>query len=138
VDKFVSPNNFRLWAYSLSHSQLLIRSGRNEKDSDSSNVDLIFGGVFYIELKSIIFKGIEITTVTPGQLDSIRIRRGLTRGHRWDKEGNYQDDKNNYYVLCSGSRRHFIGATSMHVKENKVDWALSSLDFPGSLLLKGE
>lgn len=45
-----STRTFRLWSYTVSHCQLLLRSARNTADRDSLNLDVLFSGVSHIEL----------------------------------------------------------------------------------------
>jgi hypothetical protein len=61
---FISNRVFKLWAYSVSHSFLLLRSPNNEEDEvkameEGYNIDIEFVGVDYLDLPSIL-RGIEI------------------------------------------------------------------------------
>lgn len=72
-DFYTSDRCFKLWAYTLSHSSLLIRSEMKYPDQDdysentSYNIDLEFWSVQYIDIPS-SFNGITIKEITSKQL----------------------------------------------------------------------
>jgi len=58
MKEFESSRRFRLADYDMSHSQLLIRSPKNEKDDQ--NIDLIFQDVTHLDVDE-TFYGIRLT-----------------------------------------------------------------------------
>ena len=108
---FKSERTFRVWDWCVSHSQLLLRSARNQNDPDDSNLDLVFAGVFYMELPNII-RGVEIVQPLPGD-DAGRVQA---------------PDGGQYYVLVTEKRRFIVGAVSLQIMENKLAFLESSLD----------
>ncbi len=70
---YTSERWFKLWAYTLSHSSLLIRSEMKYPDQDeysentSYNIDLEFWSVQYINIPASL-NGITITEITSKQL----------------------------------------------------------------------
>ena len=59
---------FKLWYYTVSHKQMLLRSIGNDKDC---NIDVYFGDVSYVEIH-IEMNGIEILKATQEDMDYIK------------------------------------------------------------------
>ena len=68
-----SDRSFRLWEYRVSHDQLLVRSPKSE--TNSTNFDLIFVGVKYIELPA-LFSGLSIVSGTAADTASFAEKTG--------------------------------------------------------------
>ena len=95
--KFTSDRAFQLWAYSVSHAQLLIRSPIDAQHSQ--NLDVAFFGVHRMNLIS-GFVGVEIDEV-----DAVGARRPMRR-----------------FVLRSGGRQvGEIDAADIRISENGLD-----------------
>jgi hypothetical protein len=108
IEGFSSGRVFRLWHFAVSHSQLLIRSVRGEGDPASKNLDLIFTGVYYMELVE-VFAGLEIEKPTDDELLRLQVRSGFK-----------QDTGHKLYVLSSGGYRRYVGAASLRIQENDL------------------
>jgi len=115
---FRSQRTFRIWDYSVSHSQLLVRSAHDQSDECTDNVDLIFSGVFYIALAD-IFRGLAVRSPSEAELDDIEERSGVA-----------EDATHRYYVLTSGGREYVVGAASLRIDTNRVPPWQTVLDFP--------
>lgn len=63
---FASPRRFEVWKYSCSHSQLLMRS--NKENTFSTRIEILFKGVDYMSIRSLL-RGITITACMPGHDD---------------------------------------------------------------------
>jgi hypothetical protein len=46
----LTKRSFKVWYYSVSHSQLLIRSPRSYEEEPKVNIDIIFEGVTYMDI----------------------------------------------------------------------------------------
>jgi|SRR5579859_2904423 len=110
MDSFASARHFRVWDFHVSHSHLLIRSARNEDDSSSENLDLIFKGVFYLEIAD-MFNGLELAHPTDTELHHLETRCGVI-----------QTDTERFYALISNNRRYYIGAIALTVDRNTLPW----------------
>ena len=71
LESFVSDRHFQLWRYTVSHSQLLLRSTR-DNDHDT-RVEVLFKGVRRVDL--------------PTSFDGLTVRRDgsgfVAKGHGW-------------------------------------------------------
>ena len=115
IEGFSSDRIFRLWDLRVSHSQLLIRSPKEDSDVGSKNLDLIFTGVFYLDLVE-LFRGLEVDKPTEEELSRLQARSGSKKdaGHR-------------FYVLSSSRNRLYVGAASLHIEHNDLPPMKSSL-----------
>ncbi|MCX8531933.1 hypothetical protein [Chryseobacterium luquanense] len=99
-----SNRNFRIWAYTVSHSSLLLRSEMkypdqdNYTDSVSSNIDLEFWEVSYINLPS-DFLGLCIREITEESLPK-KISRDFLRFDM--KIFELKSQKSTYYIIAGG------------------------------------
>ena len=112
---FSSKRTFRLWDLAVSHSQLLLRSPRIDEDPSSRNVDLVFTGVFYLDLVDTL-RGLEVENPSSEELVRLEATAGVSAGpgHR-------------FYVLSSAGRRRYVGAASLRVEENELPPMSTSL-----------
>jgi len=108
MENFLSSRRFRIWQYYVSHSQLVLRSPRNENDVNSENIDLIFKGVFYLELP-IHSVGIEIRLPTEQELKYLETRSGTRK-----------ELTSQFYVLITSDQRYYIGAAFFSIESNKL------------------
>ncbi len=104
---------FEVWEFRVSHEQLLLRSPRTK--GQPRNIDVIFGGVDYMELPS---KLGEIQIAVPTDADLARVR------------GAYKADVRPDWVrvLVSKDRRYVVVAAGMKIFENDLDLFESSLE----------
>lgn len=93
---------FKLWHYTVSHEQLLLRSMGDEK---VCNIDIYFGDVSYIELPAKINK-IEILETLQEDIDYITQKIGST-----DKI---------ITVLMSENRKYYVVSSIMKIIENNL------------------
>lgn len=104
---------FEVWEFRVSHEQLLLRSPRTKEQP--RNIDVIFGGVDYMELPS---KLGEIEIVEPTEADLTRVRTAYKAEVRPDW----------VRVLVSRGRRYLVVAAGMKVEDNDLDLFESSLE----------
>lgn len=100
---FESNRNFKMWAYTVSHSSLILRSEMRYPDQDDSenyqyNIDLEFLTVQYINIPS-TFKTLRIREITEKELPQEIDRDLLMYGM---KTFELQTNGNKYYII-SGS-----------------------------------
>ncbi len=97
--------NFQLWDYSVSHSQLVIRSPGDE--DTTPNVDFHFRGVMLLGVPTQL-RGLKLTDPTDGEVEAVR----GTLAHRVEREW--------VRVLVSAGTRHLIVASHLEVSENTM------------------
>jgi hypothetical protein len=73
VDQFESDRHFQLWIYSVSHSQLLLRSNRSSEEA--TRIDVLFKDVAAIELPT-SFDGLSIAMASGDETSELRIQLG--------------------------------------------------------------
>lgn len=103
---FSSALTFRLFKFAIGHGELLLRGNAAARDAMSHNVDVIFSGVFYIELFDQLH-GIVLGNATDDDIRRIRDRRI----HAWSA-----DDR--VYRIRSGDTTLFVGAQLVSIDEN--------------------
>jgi hypothetical protein len=99
----------------VSHCQMLIRSVRDPNHSDDHNIDLVFNGVFYVELTD-TFRGLTVQSATVEEEEYIRKRVSSALG-----------ETKRYYALHSSGKKYLIGAVSMDIDKNTLPLMQSSL-----------
>ena len=97
---------FQTWEFKVSHGQLLIRSPKDA--NHSTNVDLIFSGVEYVDLPRHLG---QLEVQHPDEADISFI------GERLAKQGS----SNSIFVLTSDSRRYHVVAAALTISENELD-----------------
>lgn len=110
-------SEFKLLDYSLSHSQLLLRSMKNKKRS--YNIDIIFKGVNLLILSE-LFKGIEIMVFS--SINDVSYNSFLKKI--------YIDNGNNYKkfnIKTNDGQEFFIKAFSFGIYHNKLEILESSI-----------
>ncbi len=122
-----SNRPFQLWAYSVSHGQLLIRSARSREDP--KNIDVAFFGVTRSDIPSGFF-GLSIDEASTQETEIVFRPMGDVS----------QDD--HLYRLRTGDKSFFVAAAAILVSENSLDYRETDLDFmafvrPGQTLLGG-
>lgn len=107
---FSSERVFKIWDYSVSHRQLLLRSPKSEKQVD--NVDVVFWGVEFISIPSIL-NGLSLRQV--GEDEVVSFRPSALK-------------KNALVIrIDAGTEHGFVEAAGCKILENQVDIFDSSL-----------
>ncbi len=118
MNGFSSSRDFQIWDYYISLSQLLLRSVPDEGKGEQENIDIIFKGVFYLDIPATL-SGIEIDTPTGDELTRLQSRAGTQQ----DAAAAYYK----YFVLVSKGRRFYIGAFGMSIETNTLGMLETSL-----------
>ncbi|MEM1058110.1 MAG: hypothetical protein AAGK14_02585 [Verrucomicrobiota bacterium] len=101
TDTFHTSRVFSIWDTLVTSNQLLLRSY-----ADRDNLDLIFNGVFYLELPFDL-KGIRLAKPNAAEL------KRLQKRSQRNPQGSEQ-----FYVLVSQGRRYYVGAKSLVIEHN--------------------
>jgi hypothetical protein len=111
---FSSDRHFRLWDYTVSHNQMLLRSPAGE--GGPKNIDIIFLGVDYVGIPSML-DGVGLGTSTPEDVMEASRRVG-------------QDcEPGDVHVITSAGRRFLVVAAAYYVFQNDLDLFESSLEY---------
>ena len=103
---------FKLWYYTISHGQMLLRSvGTTER----GNMDIYFGDVSYIELPTMMNE-IEILNSSQEDIDYIAQKIG--------------DVNKKITVLSSGNRKYYVVSSIVKVLENELNFWELPFDTP--------
>lgn len=100
---FRSNRKFKVWAYTVSHCSLLLRSEMKYKDSEdysketSYNIDIEFGSVVYINIPTYL-QNIEITEISIDLLPEEISRKFMKYG---EKAFEIQCNGNKYYIIAA-------------------------------------
>lgn len=133
--KFESNRTFKIWAHTVSHSSLLIRSylklsdeeGFNEENS--YNIDLEFLSVEYMDVKSTL-NSLSISVVRREDLDLVLQERfNAFRGKIFE----ISSDNNKYYIiaysLLIGTNKWVqydrIFNYNLNLKHDKIIWSVN-------------
>lgn len=98
---------FYLWFYQISHSEVIIRSPKNEEDGLYNNIDIYIGAVDYLELPC-QFHGLRIKEATKGDVDYISSRLGK------------RVPEKKIIVLISENQKYYIVAPFYKILENNL------------------
>lgn len=144
-----SSRVFRVFDWRISHNQLLIRSFMDTAEH-SSNLDIIFSAVTYIELTA-EFAGLIIEEPTPEEMTYLlarnkpceeRLLRSLRAGALQGAENRNEVSEaeisaallayreavpTNYYALRSGGSAYFIIASALQIEQHSGDPFISTL-----------
>lgn len=108
--QYTSDRVFQIWAFTVSHSCLLLRSPLTEEKSEfksaSYNIDIEFWGVGYIELPDLL-EGISIVEITEDIPQ--KLHKYLTSGYK------------SFEVLSKGVRYYVVAAGCVVGKNNWID-----------------
>lgn len=113
---FSSDRRFKLWEYTVSHKQLLIRSPATP--DISGNIDIIFWGVEYINVPS-AFKGLSLNASTLADREKFKLESGVTL-------------LSSVFCLNTENQRCFISDLGFKVLSNELDIFESTLAHPWS------
>lgn len=108
---FKTSRYFRLYACHISHSQIMLRSMRDEKNSFSKNIDIIFSSVYYIDVAAAL-DGLAIVEILPSEV--------LTLQSKFNKE--VTPDNPKYFKLLSNNSVYYVVADMCSIQENYLDW----------------
>lgn len=98
----MNNNNCKLWHYTVSHKQMLIR-----KINETENIDYYFGDVKYIEIPSVMG---EFQIATPNIFDRVYIRTRVKMN---------KNDK--ITVVKITHKKYYIVSGIVKTLENKLD-----------------
>ena len=116
--EFKSDRYFTVFDFFISHSQLLIRSSKN--DENKSNIDIVFFDVKFIQL-GIYYNGLRLK-LRKGDIPPTIAKEYLT------------DEECNLFEIESKDEKAYVIAGLVHIYENSLDFNESSL---GVLQYKG-
>jgi hypothetical protein len=114
---FSSDRTFQLWAATVSHGQLLLRSP--ESDHESTRIDVAFKPVEALQLETTL-NGLTIRHAT-GQ-ERTRILSGLSESL----------DNRNVFICESRSTRDYVVAAVLQIVEDTLGYAAPSGAFDAS------
>ena len=100
-----SPALFRTLVWTVSHKSLLIRAAKAEQ---GQNIDLMFAGVFYMQLPD-YFHGLQTDTATAEEVAYLQ-----------SQCQNEDAERISFYVLCSQGKRYFVGASKFWIERNTL------------------
>ena len=103
---------FKLWYYTVSHKQMLLRSVGFD---GTCNIDIYFEDVSYVEIPSDM-KGIEILETTKADIDYIAKKIGNT--------------EKKITVLKCGNHKYFVVSSVVKLMENKLSMFELPFDIP--------
>ena len=106
MENFAATEPYTLWHYSEGHSQLSLRRVCDPSvlEPGRENIEILFLGVFYLELTTAALSNLTITTATPEEQAYVQ-ERSERRFHEGD----------HYWALTSSQKRYFIGSGPFHV-----------------------
>jgi hypothetical protein len=113
---YQSPRTFAIWDFHPTLSQLLIRSSMDPGTGLTYNIDLIAGGVFYVDIP-MAMTGIAIDLASHSETERLAQKCGLL----------VMNNEERFYSVRTESRTFFIGAAMILVEENALDLLETSL-----------
>ena len=113
---FKSARYFTLFDVIVSHSQLLLRSQKN--NDCENNIDIIFFDTTYIQIFTRL-NGISVRKIE----DSIKVKN-------YNTIEKYLNNKNNHlFEVKSNGEKYYIAASFFKVFENQLNFDETSLNF---------
>jgi hypothetical protein len=113
---FESERRFRIWDYTVSHKQMLVRSPMSPSPEESSeNIDIVFWGVEYIGI--------------PSMMSGVEVRQASDEEAASEALLGMKCDSRSLFVLSSGGGRFTVVAAGYKVLRNKLDIFESSLEY---------
>lgn len=106
---------FKLWYYTVSHKQMLLRGIGN---GGIHNIDIYFGDVSYAEIP-MEMKGVEILEATQEDIDYITQKIGYTN--------------KKVIVLISEKHKYFVVASIIKIIENDLSMFELPFDIPNDM-----
>lgn len=108
MNNFCFERKFRFWFYQISHSEVIIRSPKNEDDMLYHNIDIYIEAVEYLELP-FQFDGLRITEATKEDVDYISLKLGK------------KVPEKEIIVLISENKKYYIVAFRYRILENDLN-----------------
>lgn len=102
---FQSNRLFKLWDYSVSHQQLLIRSPMTP--DIPTNIDLLFWGVKSLNVETVL-RGVEVACTDDCSINSEQLTKFLKNGCK-------------VFLIQSGGSSMIVVASGFRALENKLD-----------------
>ena len=107
MEKIELKGHFRIADYSLTHKVLLLRNNTQIGET-FHNVDILFGGTFYIEIAT--------------RLNDIVIEIGDEQDMEYIiPRSNGQAILGKVFIIHSGGIKYYVGAGQMEILENSLD-----------------
>jgi hypothetical protein len=103
-----SGRTFVLWSYLVTFEQLLIRSPSEPESEHSTNLDIMFKGVFFVELTPTLW-GLEIKEPEPHEIQYFAQKFKLE-----------SSPEKKFFILSSGGKRYCVGARAVTIEENRL------------------
>lgn len=111
-DIFKSDRYFTVFDYSVGHSQLLIRSAR--QNDGEKNIDIIFFDTTFVQSYM--------------SFDGLKIRFGNRKDASYAGVKEYlESNENSFFEIESGGSKYYIAASFMRVYENELGFKETSL-----------
>jgi hypothetical protein len=120
---FRSDRKFQLWHFGVSHSQLLLRSQKRPSEGVPSNIDLLFKGVFALQLKD-VYASIFIRHASPDEVAVIQTVAPL--------DFDFERAGVQHYVLGERLADGWVQCEALGVLKNTLDRFTVPLNPPGS------
>ena len=116
MNNFCFEREFIFWFYQISHSEVIIRSPKNEDDMLYHNIDMYIEAVEYLELP-FQFHGLRITEVTKEDVDYICMKLGK------------KVPEKEIIVLISENKKYYIVAFRYKILENDLNEDVIPIDY---------
>lgn len=107
---------FKVWDYTVSHKQMVIRSLGPEEDSP--NLDLHFRGVEFVRAPT-VFRGLAVVSPTEQEIVEVLTLLAPKRC-----------EPDMIWVLESGGRRHIVVAAALEISETDYPMMSTALIHP--------
>jgi len=118
--------SFKIWEYSVSHSQLLIRSRTEEEEFGFNNIDLIFGGVsgiyapettqrVLLDISDVVYNNFVATEADIDQMSDVLALSDKGNG-------------STLFVVRSGDQAWYVCAGYLRIETNKLGPMQTNLD----------
>jgi hypothetical protein len=111
MNSYTSSQVFTWFDYQVGHQGLLLRANGNS-DHEIGNVDLIFDGVTYVSLPTVL-SGVEVSVDRSPENSILKSLNACP------------EDK--VYLISSKGQAYFVVANSFIAIENNLSWHISSL-----------
>jgi hypothetical protein len=113
MNSYISSEIFTLFDYQVGHQGLMLRAN-SKSDRSFSNLDLIFDGVTFVSIPTVIL-GVDIIVDRSSEYSSLL--------------GTSANMEEKVYLIHSQGKKYFIVANSFIAIENNLSWEVSSLGF---------
>lgn len=110
MEQFSNPNFFKPWVYLCGHRSLLIRG--QYAAPGKRNVDVMFLGVYYMELPGEGWTGLTLEEPTPDERKYVQERIG----QEWPVS------KGLHVLVSEAGRRYYVYSAYLRIEENDLDF----------------